>query len=234
MSKFVIIDCGEGISFNSNDAIVVVDVIRSTTLVATIIAEGRRCFFAPSVEEAFKIAVGLDNPLLVGESGGIIPKGFEINNSPVEIENRRDIERPAIIVSTSGIPFLYSLNAHNSLFVACLRNYGATTKYLKGRYDRIALLGAPHKGEFREEDQICCAWIAHGLRLAGYKSENRQTNEIINRWKKASADVCAQGKSADCLRATGQTRDLTYVLDHINDLNAVLIVRKNEIMQIQQ
>ena len=28
---------------------------------------------------------------------------------------------------------------------------------------RVAVIGAGSKGEFREEDQICCAWIAAGL-----------------------------------------------------------------------
>ena len=55
--------------------------------------------------------------------------------------------------------------------MACFRNYGATIKHLVGRYSKIAVIGAPTRGEFREEDQICSAWIVDGLIKAGYKEQ---------------------------------------------------------------
>lgn len=232
--KSVSIDClaeshhhyGEGC------AVVVVDVIRSITVAAAAIESGRRCFFAPSVEAALLLAKQLDGPLLVGEMGGSMPYGFDINNSPVEIESRRDISRPAILVSSSGIPLLYSLRNCNSVYVACIRNYGATVNHLVGLYSRVEVLGAPTRGEFREEDQLCCAWIAAGFMKAGYTPKNKKTAEIVNRWKDKPVTVCAEGKSAEYLRKTGQTRDLDYILKHVNDFNSPLTVENDEIVKI--
>src|ERR1035437_4308438 len=217
--------------YDEGCAVVVVDVIRSITVAATIVESGRRCFFAPSVEAAFLLARQLDSPLLIGEIGGNMPYGFDLNNSPVEIECRKDISRPAILVSSSGIPLLYSLRKCNSVYVACLRNYSATVKHLAEPYNRVVVLGAPTRGEFREEDQLCCAWIAAGLIRAGYTSEDDKTVEIVNRWADKSVTVCGEGKSAEYLHRSGQIRDLNFILRHVNDLNSALAVKNDEIVK---
>jgi 2-phosphosulfolactate phosphatase len=232
--KTVAIDCVSESSkcYGSVCAVVVVDVIRSITVAATAVASGRRCFFAPSVEEALFLAKRLDKPLLVGEVGGNMPYGFDVNNSPVEIENRKDVSRPIVMVSSSGMPLLYSLRNCNSVFVACLRNYGATVNHLVDRYKHVEVLGAPTRGEFREEDKLCCAWIANGLMKAGYAPEDDKTNELVKLWKDKPVGVCAEGKSAEYLRKTGQIEDLNFILRHVDDLNLSLAIKKDEIVKI--
>jgi 2-phosphosulfolactate phosphatase len=196
-----------------------------------VVQSGRRCFFAPSVEAALLLAKKLNHPLLVGEMGGSMPFGFDVNNSPVEIECYPDISRPAVIVSSSGIPLLCSLNNCNSVYVACLRNYGATINHIAGLYDHVEVLGAPTRGEFREEDQLCCAWIAAGLIEAGYAPEDNKTAEVVNRWKDKPVKICAEGKSAEYLKKTDQTKDLDFILLHVNDLNFALTIKDNEIVK---
>ena len=231
--KTVAIDCLSEAAhpFGDGCAFVVIDVIRSITVAATAVESGRKCFFAPSVEAAFLLAKHLDNPLLVGEMGGSMPYGFDMNNSPVEIEVRKDILRPAIMVSSSGIPLLYSLRDCNSVYAACLRNYGATVKHLAGLYTRIVVLGAPTRGEFREEDELCCAWISDGLIKAGFVPEDNRTISIVNKWKEKPVTVCGEGKSAEYLRRSGQVKDLDFILNHVNDLNFVLSIKNGEIVK---
>ena len=231
--KSVDIDCltESRYSHDEGRAVVVIDVIRSITVAATVVESGRQCFFAPSVDAALFLAKRLDNPLLIGEMGGNMPFGFDLNNSPVEIESRKDISRPAILVSSSGIPLLYSLRECNSVYVACLRNYGATVNQLARLHNHVLVLGAPTRGEFREEDQLCCAWIVAGLIKAGYSCEDDKTIEIVNRWKDEPVEVCGEGKSAEYLRRSGQTRDLDFILRHVNDLNYSLAAKNNEIIK---
>ena len=231
--KTVAIDCLSEIvhPYRAGCAVVVIDVIRSITVAATAVESGRRCFFAPSVEEAFLLAKHLNNPLLVGEVGGSMPYGFEMNNSPVEIENRKDVLRPAIMVSSSGIPLLHSLRDCDSVYVACLRNFGTTVKHLARIYSRVVVLGAPTRGEFREEDQLCCAWIADGLMKAGFAPQDDKTGAIVNLWKDKPVTVCGEGKSAEYLRRSGQVKDLDFILSHVNDLNSALSAKNDEIVK---
>ena len=60
----------------------------------TAVALGRRCFPVPSLDAAVPLAAKLTNPLLVGELGGNMPYGFDLNNSPADLEARTDIHRP--------------------------------------------------------------------------------------------------------------------------------------------
>ncbi len=161
-----------------------------------------------------------------------MPYGFDYKNSPVDIRKYPDNFRPAIIVSSSGIPLLYSLRNCCSLYVACLRNYGATVNHLAGRFDNVKLFGAPTRGEFREEDKLCCAWIAAGLMKAGFTCEDAKTLQLVNNWKDKPVTVCGEGNSAKYLIETRQKKDLNFILKHVNDLNYALSVKGNEIVKI--
>jgi 2-phosphosulfolactate phosphatase len=234
MSGFsVVIDCfPESVQhYRKGYAVVAIDVIRATTTAVTAVASGRRCFFSPSIEGAIHLAAHLDNPLLVGELGGNMPYGFDLNNSPAEIAARADIVRPMILVSTSGTQLLQNAGDCDAGYVACFRNYGAITDYLIKRHSHVALIGAGSRGEFREEDQMCCAWIAEGLMKAGYKSENDRTIQVVTRWRGASVEACTLGNSAEYLRKIGQTRDLEFIVTHVNDLDSTFIVKRSEIVR---
>jgi len=235
MSEFsVVIDCfPESVRrYREGYAIVAIDVIRATTTAVTAVASGRRCFFAPSIEKAHFLAAHLDNPLLVGEIGGNMPDGFDINNSPAEIALRTDTMRPMILVSSTGAQLLHNLKDCGTGYVACFRNYGAVINHLIKRHSHIAVIGAGSRGEFREEDQMCCAWIADGLMKAGYKPEDDRTAEVVNRWRDASVEACTLGNSAAYLQKSGQIRDLEFILTHVNDLDSMFMVKEDEIVRI--
>jgi 2-phosphosulfolactate phosphatase len=83
-------------------AIIAVDVIRATTTAVTGVVLGRECYPVPSLEVAVPLAARLHRPLLVGELGGNRPYGFDLTNSPYELAHRTDVERPMILLSTSG------------------------------------------------------------------------------------------------------------------------------------
>ncbi|HLF14812.1 MAG TPA: 2-phosphosulfolactate phosphatase [Bacteroidota bacterium] len=213
-------------------AVVSIDVIRATTTAVTAVARGRRCFPVPSIEMAVPLAARLDHPLLVGELGGNMPYGFDMNNSPAEIDHRDDIMRPMILLSSSGTQLIHNATDCDAAYVACLRNYAATVAHLVDRHKHVAIIGAGTRGEFREEDQMCCAWIAEGLIHAGYKAEDEKTVEIVRRWSGAPPDACAKGNSAEYLRKSGQVRDLDFILGHVNDLDSAFMMKHGEVTRI--
>ena len=100
----VVIDCfPESASIHRHEsAIITVDVIRATTTIATAVALGRECFPVPTIEAAVEVAAKLVEPFLVGELGGNMPYGFDLNNSSAALELRTDVHRPMVILSTSG------------------------------------------------------------------------------------------------------------------------------------
>ncbi|GAC1345832.1 MAG: hypothetical protein NVS4B7_02370 [Ktedonobacteraceae bacterium] len=233
MRKTVVIDCfPESMeAYRNGYAIVAVDVIRATTTAVTGVALGRRCFPVPTLEAAVPLAAKLTNPLLVGELGGSMPYGFDINNSPADLEIRSDIHRPMLLLSTSGTKVICGATESQAMYVACLRNYTAQAAYLAAHHSKVAVIGAGSRGEFREEDQLCCAWIAEILIGAGYEAEDLRTVAIIERWSGVSVEAITEGASADYLRKSGQYRDLEFILAHVDDLDEVYRFEQGQVMR---
>ena len=234
MDRTVVIDCfPESVRhYREGYALVAIDVIRATTTAVTAVNMGRRCFPAPSIEIALPLAARLNNPLLVGELGGNMPYGFDMNNSPAEMAHRDDLMRPMILLSSSGTQLIYNARESDAAYVACLRNHSATANHLTGRHNRVAVIGAGTRGEFREEDQMCCAWIAEGLMKAGYNPEDEKTKEIVTRWSGAPVQACSKGNSAEYLRNSGQARDLEFILSHVDDISSAFMVKHDEVVRI--
>lgn len=203
-------------------AVVAIDVIRATTTATTAVHAGRRVFPARASDDALVIASSLERPLLVGELGGNMCYGFDLTNSPAQIERRTDTERPMVLVSSSGTQLvLNAAEACGAVYLACLRNYSAVARFLAGWHSRVAVIGAGTRGQFRREDQIGCALVGEALLDLGYHAEDDATMDCIERWRGMSLEVIREGRSADYLCRSGQHEDLEFVLGHIDDVDTV-------------
>ena len=210
-------------------SIVAVDVIRATTTAVTAAARGRRVYPAGSIEASVRLAADLDRPILAGELGGVQPYGFDLQNSPTQITELEESTRPIILLSTSGTRLIAEASLHGETFICCLRNADAQAAYLSGAARDVLILGADSRGEFREEDQLCAARIARSMVQDGYGLADRQTEAVLERFGDAPDDAFLEGLSARYLRDTGQERDLAFVLEHVNDLDAVFRIEQGEV-----
>jgi 2-phosphosulfolactate phosphatase len=216
--------------YRADHAIVVVDVIRATTTAVTAAAIGWRCYPTPSLEAAVPLAARLSNPLLVGELGGNMPFGFDLTNSPAELAARTDVTRPLILLSTSGTQLLWEARTAPAAYAACLRNWSSQARHLAGRFEKVAVLGAGSRGEFRLEDQLCCAWIADALLSRGYEPANDSTRGIIEQWRGKPIEAFLPSPSVAYLERTGQLRDLDFILGHLDDLKAVFTLEGEQVV----
>jgi 2-phosphosulfolactate phosphatase len=210
-------------------AIVAVDVIRATTTAITAAANGWRCFPAATIEGALALGRKFTNPLLAGESGGSIPVGFEMDNSPAEVAGRADTHRPLVLVSSSGTKVIHEAAGSEAVYLSCFRNYSFLSSYLAGRHERVAIIGAGSLGEFREEDQACCAWIAAELMSRGYSAKTPETKTLVNHWRDKPVEACLGSRSVDFLKRTNRLSDLAYIFSHVDDVHAAFTVRNGEV-----
>ncbi|MBC2714581.1 MAG: 2-phosphosulfolactate phosphatase [Desulfobacteraceae bacterium] len=241
MDNSVVIDSfpESALNYRDSHSIVVIDVIRATTTATTGVSFGRRIFPVKTTDEAFVLSERLEDPLLSGELGGNIPYGFDMTNSPVQIAalsaipagSFTDKKRPIILLSSSGTQLLQNAVGSEAVYLACFRNISAVANHLAGRHQRIAVLGAGTRGQFRREDQMGCAWVAEKLVNLGYQPETSQTSEIISRWTGAGPEKVRGGRSEDYLRRSGQVHDFEFILSHIDDLDVVPILVNGELVR---
>ncbi len=231
MKSFVIDYLPErALQYRSEWALVAVDVIRATTMAITASSLGRKCFAVASLDAARSLAKELDNPVLAGEIDGNMPEDFDLNNSPAQLARRDDVSRPLVMLSSSGTRLMVKAQGCDALYLGSFRNARSLGKHLaSGTHSKIALIGAGSRGEFREEDQIGCAWIAARLEAAGYTAENEASAEIVRRWRNASATDCLLSRSVDYLKRTGQLEDLDFILERIDDLTDIYMFENGEV-----
>jgi 2-phosphosulfolactate phosphatase len=216
-----------GVDSIETDTVVAVDVIRATTTAITAVHAGMRCFPARTLDEAHELAHRLDDCLLVGELSGSIPDGFDLTNSPAAVA-ALDATRPIVLLTSSGTKMICEANGHHTVYVASLRNYRAQADALAGR--DVTLIGAGSRGQFREEDQLCCAWIAERLVARGYDADD-ETHRLIDRWRGAPADAITVSESVRYVKRTGQQADLDFILDHVDDISSAFVLADGEIVR---
>jgi 2-phosphosulfolactate phosphatase len=233
MPRTVTIDCfrRQLRDYPSDCVVVAVDVMRATTTAITAVTSGRRCFPVPDLDTAAEMSSRLPDPVLSGELGGNVPFGFDLDNSPAEVANRTDTHRPLVLLSTSGTHLMAEAAQRWTTYAACLRNYSAQAEYLIRRHHNVAIVGAGTRGEFREEDQLCCAWIADALIDAGYTAD-ADTLDVVRRWASAPATDLLVSKSVTYLRVTGRDDDLNFIMSHIDDVRANFTMCNGEVLAL--
>jgi 2-phosphosulfolactate phosphatase len=232
MSRTVTIRCYfDGLQgIPESNAVVAIDVIRATTTAITAVAMGRRCYPVATVEQAREVAKSVPGALLVGELGGVMAAGFDMTNSPAELAARAD-RQPIVLLSSSGTQLINGINGREAVFLACFRNYRATVRALARQGRSVHVIGAGTRGQFREEDQMCAAWIATGLVDQGFCAYDRRTAELIQRWKHAQKNDFLTSESVSYLKRSNQTRDLDFILAHFDDIDSSFMVTGNQIVE---
>src|SRR5690242_4038839 len=97
-----------------------------------------------------------------------------------------------------------SAGSHEAAYIASLRNYKAVAEAIERQHEQVVIIGAGSRNEFREEDQMCCAWIAEQLMNSGYDPRDSRTEEFVERWSGKPAEACLISNSVKYLRRTGQ------------------------------
>jgi 2-phosphosulfolactate phosphatase len=151
----------------SNAAVVVIDVLRASSTVATALANScEEVIPAESIEEAITIASGYARPdyVLGGERRGLAIDGFDLGNSPAEYSEARVAGRKVILATTNGTRAVKQYGGAREIVVACFLNAGAVLHMLATAEDRdVLLLCAGQDGRFSIEDAFCAGLLASEL-----------------------------------------------------------------------
>ena len=210
----------------SAPSVIAVDVIRSMTTAMSVLERGGRCLLARDLEAVAAIGRSVPDALLVGELGGNKPFGFDFTNSPVDVEQAVSPGMSVVLLSSSGTRLVVDAAArYSTVYGSCLRNWTAQARAAEAASEDVLLLGAGTRGEFREEDQLCCAWIGSFLLDAGFSATDDLTRRVVDRWAGESVSSITSGKSAKYLRATRQDHDLEFILSHVDDIDSVFLAR---------
>lgn len=149
------------------DCAIVVDVLRATSTIATVLASGGEAVQAFSDLDQL-IGVSDNWPpekrLRAGERGGAKVTGFELGNSPLDCTPEVVRGRRLFISTTNGTRALQRVQDSPIVLAAALINRAAVVKFLLEKQPEIVwIVGSGWEGSFSLEDTVCAGAIAHSL-----------------------------------------------------------------------
>lgn len=109
----------------SDDVSIMVDVLRASTTITLALNNFKKIIPCFTPEEAFELKDKYGG-IIAGERQGEMIEGFDIGNSPQEVESYRSDEDTLILTTTNGTRILENMNS--TVLVGCMANAEAVAK----------------------------------------------------------------------------------------------------------
>ena len=132
------------------DCFIVVDLLRATTTIATLLGAGAGAVTVASELGAARALAAHRGALLYGEVGGLPPEGFDGGNSPVEARDAPVAGREVVLYTTNGTRALCALATRGAVATGALANASAVARFAAS-HERVC---------------VVCAGEARGMRFA--------------------------------------------------------------------
>ena len=166
------------------DCAVVIDVLRATTTIATVLDRGGDSVQAFSdIDELLAVSAhwDADKRLRAGERGGATVEGCDCGNSPLEYTPEVVAGRRLFLSTTNGTRALERVADAPIVLTAALVNRQAVVdEILQRQPATIALVGSGWQGGYALEDTACAGAIIEGLLAAtGAKLADIAANDEV-------------------------------------------------------
>lgn len=147
----------------SNSIVVIIDVFRATSTIASALYNGAKCVIpVDTVPKAIEISKNIGG-IAAGERDGKIAEGLQHGNSPLEY-NREFIENKTLVLTTTNGTRLLQMaldkNA-DTIISGSFPNLSAVCNYLLAEKKNVVLGCAGWKDRFNLEDTLFAGAVIH-------------------------------------------------------------------------
>ncbi|WP_346962079.1 2-phosphosulfolactate phosphatase family protein [Clostridium sp.] len=146
--------------------VVVIDVLRATSVMVTALSNGcDKIIPVKEIEEAVHIASkDRNNYLLGGERGGIKIDKFDFSNSPLDYSEDIVRGKSLIMTTTNGTRAIKNSEEAEKIFIGALINGRVVAEKLAKLNKDVTFVNAGTDGEFSMDDFITSGYIINCLR----------------------------------------------------------------------
>ncbi len=151
-----------------NRHVVVIDVLRASSVMVTALAHGARAFVpVRSVEEARRVASAYprDEIMLCGERNTRIIDGFHLGNSPQDYTREKVFGKTLILTTSNGTEALNRLQDAKRVFIGSFLNMEALVQHFLPIED-VVLACSGTNNNFSMDDAMCAALFVDEIRKA--------------------------------------------------------------------
>ena len=145
-----------------NSTVVVVDLLRATTVISTAFMEGVEAVIpVQSLKEALNYK-GKEGYIVAAERNAKPIEGFNYGNSPFHYINSDVKGKTLVLTTTNGTKAIYNARKHK-VITASFINIEAVAKHLIEEHNNVIILCSGWKGVFNLEDPILAGSLANLL-----------------------------------------------------------------------
>lgn len=151
-----------------NKTVVVIDMLRATSVIITALANGAKEVIPMlTVEESFKKKMELSKlgipSLLGGERRAVKIEGFDFTNSPLEYTKEKIDQKVIILSTTNGTRAINLSLKAKKILIGAMINANAVVELLKNQEGDIVFINSGTNGEFSMDDFICSGYMINLL-----------------------------------------------------------------------
>lgn len=208
-----------------NRTIIVIDVLRATSVIATALNNGALSVYVASTpDEAFSLKQKINNCLLGGERNADKIEGFDLDNSPLKYTREIVQNKNIILTTTNGTLALSKCTEATKIFVASFLNIEATLEKLRNQKNDITIVCSGTEGNFSFEDTLCAGLLSYQL----LKFENYELSDYAQYVSKISnyamsdlKNFASQSSHYKRLISKGYSADIDFCFDLSKQMPAV-------------
>ncbi|MFN3178839.1 MAG: 2-phosphosulfolactate phosphatase [Thermus sp.] len=184
---------------------IVVDVIRATTTAALYLGAGAKALvLAPGIEAARTLRQ--EGEVLAGEVGGLPPEGFDLGNSPREVNGV--VGKTVVMATTNGTRAAHAAIGARHILLGSLQNAQAVAERAAEIGEEVHLVCAGKEGQMALDDLYVAGVIGKRLKALGLSPEGEMAQLALFLAENPPFPVLASSEAAKALVRVGLGEDV--------------------------
>ena len=150
----------------SNSIVVIIDVLRATSTIATALANGAKCVVpVDSVAECIRIGKQIE-AVTAGERDGKIAEGLQYGNSPFDYPKSFIKNKTLVLTTTNGTRLLHMAldKGAKEIITGAFANLQSVSSYLMKKNMPVVLACAAWKDKINIEDSLFAGAVIEALK----------------------------------------------------------------------
>jgi len=223
----------------SNRAVVVIDVLRATSVMVYAMSQGASEIVpVAAVEEAFRLVKTFPpgTTLLGGERGSRKIEGFDLGNSPREYVAEKVKGRRLILTTTNGTKAFHVVSSGREIMAGSFFNIGSVAQRCVMLGKDLLIFPSGDKGRFSLEDVVCGGMLIDlitqkGERQAALTDASYSARILYERFKKNLSEAFFLSHHGKDLADLGLRDDLFFCSQ--GDLTDIVPIFKGGVIRRQ-
>ncbi|MBD5637885.1 2-phosphosulfolactate phosphatase family protein [Clostridium botulinum] len=220
-----------------NKTIVVIDILRATSVITTAINNGcKKVIPVLTVEEAKDIAQNSkDDIILGGERNALKIDGFNSSNSPLEYTKKYVEGKTVVLSTTNGTRAINNSFNAKTILISALINSKATAKAIDKLNEDLVIINSGTNGQFSIDDFICSGYLIdclYNIRKDLELSDIAKTAYYIYTNNKDIESFVQKATHYNRLKSLNLEKDLEYcfqkdIIDVVPEYKDGYIIKSN-------